>query len=125
MWYSHKFSVTGIRYEIVVSNGTVDIIWVKGPYPGRYPDIKIFKISLLNQLRSEENVIGDNGYTHARVVTSKNCNAESFHVHSRLRSRLDNVNKSLKNFECIRRKFRHQVSLHGAAFMSFLKLQQC
>lgn len=87
---------------------------MNGPYPpGRYADIKIFKISLLNQLKSTERVIGDNCYTHAKFYTAKNVKYDSFRVCYRLRSHHEKVNELLKNHEFIHQKFRHHVSLHG------------
>ena len=62
-WYSHKFHGSGLRYEVGVSILEGNIVWINGPYPcGDYPDISIFRLSLLNFLENGERVEADDGY---------------------------------------------------------------
>ena len=62
-WYSYKLKKPGLRYEVGVSIGCGDIVWIHGPYPcGHYNDIKIFRSALKNWLEEGERVIADDGY---------------------------------------------------------------
>ena len=50
-FYSHKFKKSGLRYEVALCIMTGDIVWINGPYePGIWPDIKIFRDSLMSHL---------------------------------------------------------------------------
>ena len=57
--YSHKFKTAGVRvqYEIAVSILKGDVVWIHGPFPcGKWPDISIFRDSLINHLGQNERV---------------------------------------------------------------------
>ena len=61
-FYSHKFKHTALRYEIALSILTGDICWVNGSYEaGRWPDIKVFRDSLMSHLEKGERVEADDG----------------------------------------------------------------
>lgn len=61
---SHKFKKkSGLRYEIALCIQTGDCVWVNGPYPcGGYPDITIFRDSLIYNLGDGERCEADDGY---------------------------------------------------------------
>ena len=62
-FYSHKFQYSALRYEIALSILMGDMCWVNGPYEaGRWPDIKVFRDSLMSQLEKGEMVEADDGY---------------------------------------------------------------
>ena len=51
MWYSHKFSGPGLRYEVGVSIHEEGIVWINGPFPcGSWPDLKIARHCLIHAL---------------------------------------------------------------------------
>ena len=57
-WFSHKFKGPGVRYEVGVCILTGDIVWLHGPFPcGLWPDLKIFRKSLKQQLLEGEKVV--------------------------------------------------------------------
>ena len=61
--YSHEFKRSALRHEIALSILMGDICWVSGPYEaGTWPDIKIFRDSLMSHLEKEERVEVDDGY---------------------------------------------------------------
>ena len=73
-FHSHKFQQSVIRYEIALSILTRDICWISGPYEsGSWPDIKIFRDSLMSRLEKGERVEADDGYIgeHPQWVKSK------------------------------------------------------
>ena len=61
---SHKFAMkSGLRYEICLGIRTGDLVWVNGPFPcGQYPDISVFRSSLMSHLDEFERVEADDGY---------------------------------------------------------------
>lgn len=62
-WFSHKFKKSGVRYEVALGIKTGDICWFSGPYMcGLWPDIEIFRASLITFLDPYERVEADNGY---------------------------------------------------------------
>ena len=53
---------SGLRYEICLCIRTGDLVWVNGPFPcGNYPDISIFRSSLMSHLEEFERVEADDG----------------------------------------------------------------
>ena len=54
-WHSKKFNGPGLRYEIAISIRSGDVVWIHGPFPcGHWPDIKIFRDALINELDEGE-----------------------------------------------------------------------
>ena len=68
-WYSHKFRGPGLRYKVGVSIQFPKIVWASGPWPcGSYSDVRVFCEGLKKNLRLDEFVIADNGYTDERCI---------------------------------------------------------
>ena len=61
---SYKFALkSGLRYEVAVGIVTGEMKWINGLFPcGKYPDVKIFRASLLTCLGDFERVEADDGY---------------------------------------------------------------
>ena len=61
---SHKFAFkSGLCYEVAVGILTGEMKWINGPFPcGKYPDVNIFRASLLTCLDDFERVEADDGY---------------------------------------------------------------
>ena len=101
-FYSHKFQHSALRYEIALSILTGDICWVNGPYEaGRWPDIKVFRDSLMSHLEKGERVEADDGYIgeHPQWVKCPKGFAnleETEFMQQRCRNRQETVNKRLK-----------------------------
>lgn len=127
-WYSHKFKGPGLRYEIGLSlSGR--IVWVNGPFKcGAFPDLKIFKLDMLQALFPHEKVIADSGYKHTKCVIPGDVfsclasDGEFPTVHKRVRARHESVNERLKNFNVLDYKFRHDPSLHVYCFHAVAQL---
>ena len=116
MWFSHKINGAGVRYEIGLSVAG-EIVWVNGPFPcGKYPDIKIFKNSMVQALREEECLIADNGYNHQKCITPNTVSDDNRKLHSRIRARHETVNRRLKIFSILRQVYRHPLDDHWLYF---------
>ncbi len=71
--YSHKLKGPGLRYELGVSIGQGNIIWVHGPWPcGKFLDLRIFRIETKGAFDEEEKVVGDKGYGDEKCITPNN-----------------------------------------------------
>jgi len=131
-WYSQKFRGPGLRYEVAVSLKRGEIVWVNGPYEcGVWPDIKIFRDSLITFLDPFERVEADDGYIGEQPrkcktpggFASRSDNAAG-ELRNRIRSRHETANSRLKNFGALKQVYRHSLLDHGAVFRSVAILCQ-
>jgi hypothetical protein len=128
-WYSHKFHGPGVRYELGLSIYSGDIVWVNGPFPcGQWPDIKIFRSKLINQLEQDEIMVeADNGYrgepSKIRLKDDYNDLTEKKQK-DEIRSRHETVNRRFKQFGALGQVFRHDLSKHVDVFHAVVVLTQ-
>lgn len=125
-WYSHKINGPGVRYEVGVSIYDGEIVWANGPFPaGTYPDLKIFRANLKENLNENECVISDETYTDYKCVRRGHMkNEEDYSILSNIKSRHENVNEIIKNFNILKTRFRHHQSLHSYCFHAVLRITQ-
>ncbi len=130
-WFSHKFSGSGLRYEIGISLQLGNIVWIHGPYPcGSWPDIKIFRDCLRTYLDENERVEADDGYCgdaprYCKTPTDFCSIAEDVDKYrNRLRARHETVNKRLKDFDILVQTYRHDVENHSHVFRAVAVLVQ-
>ena len=128
---SHKFAKkSGLRYEICLCIRTGDLVWVNGPFPcGNYPDISIFRSSLMSHLEEFERVEADDGYIgeHPQYIKCPKGVAnpeETKFMQSRVRSRQETINNRFKNWGILRQRYRHDIQRHGVAARSVMILTQ-
>ena len=101
-FYSHKIQHSALRYEVALSILTGDICWISGPYEsGSWPDIKIFRDSLMSRLEKGERVEADDGYIgeHPQWVKCLRGFAKlesTEYIQQRCRNRQETANKRLK-----------------------------
>ena len=120
---SHKYNKkSALRYEVGLCILTGDIVWINGPYEaGRWPDIEIFRDSLLSFLEENERVEADDGYIGehpAHVKCPKGfANLQiTEYMQQRIRNRQETVNKRFKDWGCLKVTWRGELSLHGDVF---------
>mmetsp|Transcript_20385 Transcript_20385/g.20654 ORF Transcript_20385/g.20654 Transcript_20385/m.20654 type:complete len:176 (-) Transcript_20385:90-617(-) len=131
-WFSYKFRNTGLRYEIGLCIKTGYIVWVHGPFPcGDYNDITIFRSALLHELDENERVECDDGYGGEAPsfckIPKKQKNYDDddkLIMRGLVRSRQETVNKRLKQFNCLKVPFRHDVIYHAKFFRAAAVLTQ-
>ena len=126
IWYSHKFKGPGLRYEIALCIKTGEIVWFNGPYPCGVPDLKIFRLGLRKVLGTGEKVIADRGYRgDTRIISPDDAKDEAQKkIMSVLRARHVTVNARLKNWECLRRIWRHDRNKHHLVMRAALVITQ-
>jgi hypothetical protein len=127
-WYSHKFKGPGWRYEVAVCIQTGDIVWINGPFKaGKWPDLKIFRRTLKQQLAPGEMVEADNGYRgepyHARTADGFVSRADNRAKQSTI-ARHETVNRRLKQWGCLKQVWRHDRRLHKTGFAAVAVITQ-
>lgn len=121
-FYSHKFKKSGLRYEVAICIKSGDIVWINGPYEcGKWPDISIFRDSLLSHLAPNERVEADDGYIgeHPQYIKCPGGLAnlpETLFMQQRVRNRQETVNRRFKNWGVLNQVYRHSIPSHGEVF---------
>ena len=101
-WFSHKFKGPGVRYEVGLCIMTGHIVWIHGPFPcGKWPDLKIFRNAMKQQLSPGEKVQADLGYRGEPdyIVLPTGVND----IGQRVRARHETVNKRFKQWGILHR----------------------
>lgn len=105
---------------------TGEIVWINGPYEcGKWPDIKIFRNSLLSHLDPNERVEADDGYigeapAHVKCPASigqyQQPGTETMQAF--VRRRQETVNKRFKQWGILKQVYREKqdIGSHGKAF---------
>ena len=128
--WSHKFDRSGLRYEVGISILSGDICWINGPYEaGTWPDISIFRDSLMSHLDDSERVEADDGYIgehpkHVKFPKGFANKAETEFMQQRVRNRQETVNKRFKQFGILKQRYRHSIPCHGDVFRACAVLTQ-
>ena len=119
-----------MRYEVCLCILTGDIVWINGPYnAGRWPDINIFRDSLLSHLGENERVEADDGYIgeapqYVKCPKSFVNPTETEFMQQRCRNRQETVNKRFKQWGILKQRYRHDIVAHGEAFRAVVVLTQ-
>lgn len=123
IWYSHKFKCAGVRYEIGLCIKTGKIVWANGAYPcGSWPDIKIARDSYLYRIDASEYTLADKGYSgDINFITPNDTNGKR---HKQIMARHETVNKRMKQFNVLKKKFHHDVVKHPRCFYSILNITE-
>jgi hypothetical protein len=130
VFYSHKFKKSGLRYEVGLCIATGDIVWLNGPYEcGKWPDISIFRDSLLSHLAPAERVEADDGYIgehplHIKCPKGFTNPQSTLFMQQRVRNRQETVNKRFKDWGLLKQVYRHEISGHGLAFRAIAVITQ-
>jgi hypothetical protein len=105
--------------EVAVCIQTGSIVWIHGGFAcGKWPDIKIFRRGLKNQLSLGEMVEADRGYCGEPRVRMPDDYVSSVDKRAKARSRArhETVNKRLKQWGCLKQTFRHARRDHKVCF---------
>ena len=136
-WHSHKFNGAAVRYEVVVAIHSGDIVAINGPFrAGDWPDIAIFRDRTMGMLLEGERVEADDGYRGeaASIDLPGECLGDqedgfvAMWIQRRrkglVRARHETVNRRFKQFNCLSRIFRHDVSKHSYCFRAVVVMTQ-
>jgi hypothetical protein len=126
-WFSHKFGGPGLRYEIAVCIHTGKIVSFNGPFEcGSWPDLKIFRSRLKQNLTVGEKVVADRGYNGDERICTPDSSLSNQHkaAMNTARARHETINGRLKTWGILKNVFRHHRDKHHFAFRSVLVLVQ-
>lgn len=120
-YYSHKFKGGGLTYEIAICMRSDDIVSFNGPFPAAKHDLTMFRSSLKTKLLPWEKVRGDKGYRgDPKVVINQweDIQGQGVQWHH------EHINKRMKQFNCLRQMFRHDLNKHQLCFKAVMTITQ-
>ena len=113
-WYSHKFHGPGLRYEIGICIRTGHVVWAYGGLPcGEWPDLRLARSRFILNLQAGEKAIADRGYNDQNFLISQTALMTR---RKRNIARHETLNGRLKQFCCLKERFRHELYLHPLLF---------
>ena len=121
-FFSHKNKKSGLRYEVSLCILSGHLVWINGPFAcSLWPDVTIFRDSLMSHLEQGECVEADDGYIgeapmYVKCPKSFTNPEECTAMQRRVRSRQETVNARFKNWGCLSMRFRHAINKHGDVF---------
>jgi len=125
-FYSWKLDGPGLSYEVVLSIIHGDIVMVNGPYaPRDWNDLNIFRDGggLKDSLDDGERVEGDDG--HPDEKRFPRYSGPIFKkMQSRVGKRHETVNARLKESNCLKNRFDHDIMKHSFCFHAAATLVQ-
>jgi hypothetical protein len=116
-----------LRYEIGLCIQTGWVVWTNGPFPcGRFPDLKIAREGLVQELEEGEKYVADGGYRdrNGPSITPTGFNTITERKGRLFRARHETVNSRLKIFYLFSATFRHGVIKHGLCFRAAINMVQ-
>ena len=120
-WYSHKFHGPGLRYEIGICILTGHIVWVHGGLPcGEWSDLRLARDAFIHRLQPHEKALADKGYKDQHYFENPGGDQRK----KRILARHETVNGRIKQFCCMKDRFRHALFLHPCFFHSVVNLTQ-
>ena len=128
-YYSFKFRGPAMRYELGIGIQSGYIVWASRGYKaGANPDITIFRKGGLKDLLLEagEKTVADLGYRgEPELIDVPNEGSADYRVQmAYARARHETCNKRLKNFNCLKERFRHSIDYHNVCFDAVLVVTQ-
>ena len=127
--YSYKFHGAGLRYEYCHGIYSGRLCWINGPFwPGDVNDLEIAQgFGLCQRLRdSHEMGIADGIYRDRCFFTPPGRHSPQSQAMGALRARNETVNSRMKNWRCLREKWRQDEDFHASvvyACMNILELE--
>lgn len=129
--YAYKHNFAGLNYQIVLSLWTNKIWYANDGDPGSTHDMKAIRAEFIDMVPEGCRVIADDGYTgrteqEKKIFSVRNTldDTDVKQFKANAKARQEQLNKRLKDYECIRKKFRHGVDKHRKCFAAVLVLVQ-
>ena len=122
-WKSHKFESAGMQYELTICINTGFIVVFNGPFAcGSYNDRKIFNLCLGHELEEWEYIVGNKGYRGRKAPSGHHGYYDS--IQKTVRSQHETVNHRLKQFSCLRERYRNSRTDHYLYFAPCILIVQ-
>lgn len=116
-YYSHKFNMAGLSYELGLHPYKNQLVWMAGPFPAGHSDLKIFRErGLKDFLKTWKKMgIADNGYRGEAKYLSVSSPFDSTEVRefkARCKCRQETFNSRVKRFNALSTCFHHGIAKH-------------
>ena len=113
-WYSHKFHLAGLNYEIAISLWDSKIVHASCWDPASTHDKTVFRRDLLHKIPAGKRVIADKGYiandlSEILSIPNQFDSEQLKDFKARARARHETINDRLKKYNVMKHKFRHGV----------------
>ena len=134
--YSKKFNGPALRYEIVTSILSSDIVWINGPYaPGDFNDLQIFRLALKHMLEDNERLEADDIYVaeapeFIRCPACITANEEESDARKCVGGRIETLMNRVKHWNCLKKTFKgkgdmaDKVNRHSKMFRFCMVITQ-
>jgi len=100
---------------------TGNIVWAHGGFPcGKWSDIKLARELFVDRLDPGEKALADKGYLDDNFFVNPNGDEKKKNI----LARHETVNRRIKQFSCMERRFRHALFLHPPFFHAVVNLTQ-
>jgi DDE superfamily endonuclease len=128
-YFSHKYNKAGMGYELGIHLWKSQLIWMNGPHKAGKNDSWVLQNNgLLEKLRLiNKKAIGDLGYRGSQDAVSVPNPYDSRPVRvfkSRACLRQETFNGIIKEFDCLKGRFRHSTTKFGVCFEAVCVLCQ-
>ena len=122
-WYSHKFNLPGLNYEVCLHLWENRCVWAKTQVAASVHDLTAFRGELKGMIPAGKRVICDSGYYSFKdgedeILSFPNSmdTEDVRNFKNAARARQENWNKRIKDYGCINERFRHGVVKHQICF---------
>lgn len=127
-FFDRKGGKAGLTYEIALHLWKNKVVWFNGPFaPNDGGDRAIFmEKGLHDKIPNGKKVIADKIYTGILKIALHNSldTKEVREFKARARARQESINARLKNFGCLKNRFRHGIARHKV-FASAVMVVSC
>ena len=129
--FAYKYNFAGLNYQIVLSLFTNECWYVNSGDPGSVHDITAIRREFVDMVPDGCRVIADSGFTgksdkEKRIFSVRN-NLDSDEVadfKKRAKSRQETFNKRMKDYDVLKKSFRHGIKRHCLCFDAVAVLVQ-
>lgn len=117
-WFSNKLNRSGLRYEVVVSISSCELVWVTWTFNClSYSNLKVFNRYLFTILGQNESVLTDLRYDIPRSLLKPDLTDPiECKIHSYILSKHENVHAIFNTSNFLSSRFRHIQYLYSFCF---------
>ena len=128
-FFSVKFHYGGLKYEVGVCIATGYIVWINGPFRCGMNDLQVVQQAMVGKLIDDEMAVADRGDVgedwHIKTPLPFHSRTQNeTKMMGQARARHETVNKRLKIFEVLKKRFRHDLMLHSSCFRAVAVITQ-
>ena len=127
---SYKDKHPGLVYELAIAVYKDSLVWINGPFPAGWSDLKVFRAGLKDAVPIGKRLIADQGYVGEPGICSTRNPLDTAAVKElkkRAKARHETFNKRLKSWDILSHRFRctrDPITKHKTVFEACCVLTQ-